>query len=479
MAIGMESLSSVALWVEWFRCVRLLRSACSRSATFKWMCLALAGFSARAELLGVTSFVRTLFLTEKSYPRLLNLIHTPALDLTKLTALWVRLTLKLFRPVTHEGRVVFLADGIKVAKEGRKMPAVKKLHQESGNNSKPEFILGHSFQAVSLLAQGSVGEPFGVPLTSRIHEGLVFSNRDRRTLLDKLVALFLEVVDASETKAILVADAYYGSRKVMQPLVAHGHHLITRARKNTTAWEVAPVPQRRQRGRPRLYGEKVKLRDLFGDRTRFIAAPSPVYGEAGITLSFLCVDLLWRPLGQLVRFVLVEHPERGRIILMSTDLTIDPLKVLELYGYRFKIEVGFKQALRTLGAYAYHFWMAEMTPVKRRRSGNQYMHMKTEEYRRLVRRKIGAYHRYVQLGCIAQGLQQHLAVNFRVTVWAHFRSWMRTMKPAVPPSEAVVAQALRGSLGDFLLDAPRDHELTLFLADHIDPERCPTFRLTA
>ena len=35
---------------------------------------------------------------------------------------------------------------------------------------------------------------------------------------------------------------------------------------------------------------------------------------------------------------------------MCTDLSIEPLKVIELYGYRFKIEVGFKQALRTLGA---------------------------------------------------------------------------------------------------------------------------------
>ncbi len=465
------------LWMEWFRCVRLLRPACTRKATFLWMSLVLSGLCVRSDLAGVTSFVRALWLDPATYRRLLHVLHTPALCLDRLTQLWIRLALELFRPVTLDGRLVFLADGIKVSKEGRRMPAVKKLHQESGNNNKPEFIFGHSFQAVALLAKGPLGQPFAVPLSSRIHEGLVFSNRDKRTLLDKLVALFLEIVAVPDTSAILVADAYYASRKIIQPLLVEGHHLITRARINTTAWEPAPKPERRRRGRPKIYGEKLHLRDLFRQKSRFISAPSPVYGEEGVEITYCCVDLLWRPIGQLVRFVLVDHPQRGRIILMCSDLTIEPLRVIEFYGYRFKIEVGFKQALRTLGAYAYHFWMLEMTPISRRRSGNQYLHMKSEEYRNQVRRKIGAYHRYVQLACIAQGLQQHLAVNFRVNVWNQFKSWMRTMKPGLPPSEAVVSQALRDSLDDFLLNAPQDHELAKFILQNIALDRCPPMLL--
>jgi hypothetical protein len=65
------------------------------------------------------------------------------------------------------------------------MPAVKKLHQSSENNSKATYIFGHSFQALGLLVCGPLGHLLSVPLTSHIHEGVVFSNRDRRTLLDK------------------------------------------------------------------------------------------------------------------------------------------------------------------------------------------------------------------------------------------------------------------------------------------------------
>jgi len=216
----MHSPSTIVLWIEWFRCVQLLRHACTRLATFKWLCLALAGCTVRGDIAGVISFVRALGLKESAYDSLLGLFHTPALDLTKLTHLWTRVALKHFHPVQVVGRTVYLADGIKVAKEGQRMPAVKKLHQESNNNTKPEFIWRHSFQAVSLLATNRFGSTVAVPLVSRIHEGVVRSNRDKRTLLDRLVLMFCEVIDAVATPAVLVADAYYCSGKVMRPLLA-------------------------------------------------------------------------------------------------------------------------------------------------------------------------------------------------------------------------------------------------------------------
>lgn len=469
---------SMFLWFEWFQCVQKLRPACTRTRTFLWMVLALVGLCSRADLAGVTSFVRAAWLQPRTYRRLLHLFHSSGLHLHTLTSLWIKLALSLFNPVRVGNRPVFVADGIKVPKEGRKMPAVKKLFQNSENNTKPEFIFGHSFEAVGLLVQAALGQVFCVPLLSRIQEGLIFSNRDKRTLLDKFVQLFLPIAALLDTPAVLVADAWYCNRKVIRPFLKNGHHLVTRMKSNAVAYMPAPTPQVRRRGRPRIYGDKIRLRTLWAHKHRFASANSPVYGETEIQIRYYCVDLLWRPAGCTVRLVFVVHPKRGRILLMTTDTSLDPLQVFALYGYRFKIEVGFRHALRTLGAYAYHFWMLEMTPISRRRSGNQYLHMKSEHYHKMVRRKIDAYHRYVQLACVAQGLLQHLALNFRAKVWSFFQSWMRTMKPAQPPSEAVVAQALRNTLPDFLLAAPQDHALKKFIANNFDPDQCPALRLT-
>jgi hypothetical protein len=47
--------------------------------------------------------------------------------------------------------VVLIGDGVKQVKEGRRMPGVQKLHQESGNASKSEYIYGHLFGAVVIV----------------------------------------------------------------------------------------------------------------------------------------------------------------------------------------------------------------------------------------------------------------------------------------------------------------------------------------
>lgn len=437
------------LWTQWLQAVCCLRPACQRALTFVWMVLVLMGLCCRSDNLGVTSFVRVLNLRGDAYHRLLHLFHSKALDLDVLTSCWVRLCLVLFRPFEVGSRLVCLADGIKAPKEGKRMPGVKLLHQQSASNTKPEYIMGHSLQAISLLVHSAGGQVAAVPLTSRIHEGLVFSNRDSKTLLDKLVTLLFSITRVWNRSVVLVADAYYASGKVITPLLGNGHHLITRAKTNAVAYLPAPKVANPGKGRPRIYGQKVHLKEMAKDDSAFASAPSPVYGERDVVVRFRVLDLLWKPVGRVVRFCIVHHPVRGTIFLLSTDTSLAPLEILQLYGYRFKIELGFRQAVHVIGAYAYHFWMAGMKPL-RRGAGDQYLHRTSDDYRAAVRRKLRAYHVHVQLGAIAQGLLQHLAINHTAEVWRCFRSWLRTMNPAMPPSELIVANALRSSLPVFL-----------------------------
>src|SRR5260370_726144 len=183
-------------------------------------------------------------------------------------------------------------------------------------------------------------------------------------------------------------------------LRSHGNHLVTRANSNSVASFPAtppPPPRPRPKGRPAKYGKKIKVATLLNKTGQRQEAPSPVYGEKGVILRFRAADLLWRPVGILVRFVVVLHPLRGALLLMCTDLTLSPLDIIRIYGLRFKIEVSFKHAIHVIGAYAYHFWMAAMTPL-RRVSGNQYLHRQPAHHRNAVRRNIAAYHPHIQLG---------------------------------------------------------------------------------
>ncbi len=469
------------LWRAWFACIRKLRPSCTNRKTFLWMIAILAAFSIRSEIVGVTSFIRCLGLEENCYYLLLHFFHSNAVVLPELSRLWVGLCFEIFAPFMFmlDDRIVILVDGLKIPKEGRKMPAVKLLHQESQSNSKPEYIMGQYFECISLLVRAA-GQYFAVPLVSRIHGGVLFSEQDeKKTLIDMVISL---VFDTIKRPHYMVADAYYAARKIMVALREAGGHLITRMRSNSVAWAYPTSAERRRkknkRGRPRTYGSKIVLRNLFEKLERFTTARSPVYGEKNIQIRYLVLDILLRPFAIEVRIVLVLHPTRGRIILLSTDRSLAALKIMKAYGLRFKIEVGFKQAIRTLGTYAHHFWMKAMDKIKKR-TGDQDVYNKAESYQKQVKRKLRAYMLYVQLGLISQGLMIYLSVSLKNVVWRYFSSWLRTMKPKKCPSELVVSYALRSTFWDFLLNSTIERTWKKFILERVDSSRVPELRLAS
>jgi len=91
------------------------------------------------------------------------------------------------------------------------------------------------------------------------------------------------------------------------------------------------------------------------------------------------------------------------------------------------------------------------------------LHRTSDAYRAAIRHKLAAFHIHVQLGCIAQGLMQHLSLNYTAEVWLCFRSWLRTMNPALPSSELVAANALRAAIPGFFSSSQLDPKLKRIL----------------
>ncbi|MEI7028459.1 transposase, partial [Paenibacillus sp. y28] len=128
------------------------RSCFSRKSTFGWFVTIVVGLMLRSDHAGVTSIVRDLALKSRYYESLIHFFRSSAWSLESLRVTWLQVVGKWAPLMTMDDRIVLVGDGMKQSKEGRRMPGVKKMHQESENSSKGEYIFGHLFGAIGVLA---------------------------------------------------------------------------------------------------------------------------------------------------------------------------------------------------------------------------------------------------------------------------------------------------------------------------------------
>jgi hypothetical protein len=427
----------LSLWGLWWNAIQLLRPAFSRLSAFMWFATIVAGITVRVDTLGITSIVRALNLRPKLHHRLLAHFHSTGVKLIGSQLFGRSWRCGCSQSCARQCRLVLVGDGIKIPKRGRKIPAVKLLHQQSESNTKPEYIMGHSLQAVGLLLHATQSV-FCVPLAPRIHEGLVWSNRDRQ-----------------------------------------GHHLVSRVKSNAVAYAPAPPKKgRNKRGRPKINGEKTKLKVLACGYQIDAAACQSGLRRKQHHSSLSSSRSVVAPGGTACPLCGHHSSHKGACLLMCTDTSLSAIDIIRLYGLRFKIEHSFKQAASQIGSFAYHFWIKDMIPLLYR-NGNQYLHRKSADYRSHVKRKTNAYHVFIQAGVIAQGLLQYLAVASPKLVGDSFGSWLRTIRPGIPRSEFVVANALRQTLPEFLMSYSEAGSLTKFIADRQDNGNLRIFRLAS
>ena len=137
----------------------LFRDCFSRTASFNWFVIVIMGFILRLDHHGVSSMIRWLGLKSSLYTALLFFFRASSWQLESIQKRWCEIVLSRCPLVRVDNRYLLAGDGIKVSKEARKIPGVKRLHQESDNSGKAPYIYGHHFGALGILA-GSLKKTF-------------------------------------------------------------------------------------------------------------------------------------------------------------------------------------------------------------------------------------------------------------------------------------------------------------------------------
>ena len=351
----------------------------------------------------------------------------------------------------ENGLPILIADGVKQSKEGKKMPGVKRLHQESGNSGKSEYIFGHMFGAIGVLV-GNIDKLFCLPLSATLHDGdrLMRGWRDEKYepvshVVQIIRDAFFIVPEIGET--ILLLDAYYFTAEVLKELQKQASQfnqkltLVMRARLSTIAYTY-PLLQK-GRGRPRKKGIAVKLNKLF-DTEEFTQTKIWLYGKEE-TIFYLCKDLLWgQGLYEPLRFVLVKFDDK-KIILVCTNLSFTAEQIVRLYSYRFKIEVTFRTLKQLLKGFGYHFWsicMPKLNRFSKKGERDPLTQVESEKERRLILKAFAAIEGYVMMSLIANGLLQLLSLKYSSLQGKSSFCWLRTVCGSVV-TEASMSKFLR------------------------------------
>ena len=218
------------------------------------------------------------------------------------------------------------------------------------------------------------------------------------------------------------------------------------------AYYEAEQPEIRPVGRPRKYGEKVKISELFDRLELFSTVECSIYGNVE-KVSIRTIDLLWKPTKSLIRFVLAVT-SRGPIILMCSDLNQDPVAALQLYCARIRVETMFDMLKNVMGVFRYRFWTQKLPRHSRKPKKNKDLKKPKSEDLKKVKSCFAAYERFVMLGGIALGLLQLISLKFEDSVWKEFQGFLRTKSRSLPSERTVKSVVGNLLVRDFFSFAP-------------------------
>ena len=422
-------------------------SCFSRRAAFRWFVAIIAGLMLRSDKLGVTSIIRDLALAPGCYEPMLHFFRASSWSLEDIRKCW-HSAVSRYAPLYKEGNLhVLVGDGVKQSKEGRRMPGVKKLFQESGNSAKPRFIHGHMFGGLGILA-GSIRNWACIPLSIRLHDGLQAAREWEGASVSAASHVVQMVEDAYKAAlafgdSLLLLDRYFLTVPALERLGALNASgavhmdIVTKAKKSCTAYQ-KPGPRRPGRGRPPKKGAAVHLKDLFASHAgQFQETEAELYGKKQ-RIRYYSIDLLWgQKLYQELRFVLVEM-NGVQSILVSTCLALDPLSIIRLYSYRFRIECMFRELKQQTGAFCYHFWskhMPKLSYYQKKGEPEPLERVEGEKPRRKVLEAVRAIEMHMALSCISMGILQSLSIRYIGKIGSSQIRYQRT------PSKGRVSEA--------------------------------------
>lgn len=261
-----------------------------------------------------------------------------------------------------DGHLILAGDDSPTKRYGKHVEGAGVHHNPTAGPADGEWLYGHNWVSLCLLAAHPVWGMIALPLLSRLYVrskdvpdlekkyGWQFETKHQ--MLVDLVIVFLRVARSlgMKCKVWLAVDGAYAARTVLRPLFEQGVIVFSRLRKDAALFDVPTSPKVKQRGRPRLYGHnRMCLTKRAASRGGWESITYHCRGSE-VTRQYKSFLATSRLVGGVIRVVIVRFEDGGWAAYFCTDPQLSVLNILETVAARWAIEEHFHDVKEVWGA---------------------------------------------------------------------------------------------------------------------------------
>jgi hypothetical protein len=325
----------------------------------------------------VTGILRVLGLAQESgfskFHRILN-----SLDWS--TKRGSAILLKILLKIVAKGRPVILIDETLERRKGKKIRA-KGYYRDAVRSSKSKVVntTGLKWLVMALSFRFNFAKrAFALPFFSVLEpseKSTKNQGKRHKTSLDWSIQMVMQLVRwAPSIPFILVGDGGFACAKLAWVCFKNEVALVSRLKMNARIYAIPEEAPAGKRGRkPKKGARLISFKEMLKkEDLPWKEAEVAGYDGKKKRVQYLTTTAMWGadsfcPIA--IRWVLVRDPtgEMDPLPLMSTDVTLTAIRIIELYIDRWGLEVTFEEVREHLGVETQRQWsdkaIARTTPI--------------------------------------------------------------------------------------------------------------------
>jgi hypothetical protein len=261
-----------------------------------------------------------------------------------------------------DGHMIIGGDDSPTRRYGRHVEGAGVHHNSTPGPADGEWLYGHNWVSLCLLAKHSLWGVIALPLrsllyvrakdVSKLDEKYGWEFRTKHCLMVELVTWFVDTLRSLkiECKIWFVADGAYAARPVLLPLGKLGVVIFSRLRKDAALFDLPPKPTSNQRGRHRIYGfNRIDLSKRAAHNEGWETITYDCRGVA-VTRQYKSFLATSRLVSGVIRVVIVRFEDGGWAAYFCTDSQVEARDILETVAARWAIEEQFHDVKEVWGA---------------------------------------------------------------------------------------------------------------------------------